>query len=52
MITVISLLNNDDRRTIIIDDKVKDLPPLARTFLAAVRKMAEPSRADLQYSKI
>jgi hypothetical protein len=40
MITVISVLSNEDRRTIIIDDKVKELSPLARTFLAAVRKMA------------
>jgi hypothetical protein len=39
MITVIRILNDADRRTIIINDEVKDLSPLARTFLAAVRKM-------------
>jgi len=41
MITMIRVLNNDERRTIIIDDEVKDLSLLARTFLAAARKMAQ-----------
>ncbi len=40
MITTIRVLSNDDRRTIIIDDEVEDLSPLARTFLAVVRKIA------------
>jgi len=40
MITVIRIQGEDYPRTIIINDEVKGLSPLARTFLAAVRKIA------------